>query len=174
MRARLAKTRRAGKACIAARKKAAGRARAQKRKVRFKAKSVAVALQGHRSRHGPAAGTPMPAVALPAEHREKGRLLRSLIRSTVNVSDLAASAAGCSVDMPMERAMSMSIEERIVHGDVRAIRDAVAELICDLQNWIGDYDDAVGESSEAKARIDEVRAAKMARGELKFFPEDES
>lgn len=120
---------------------------------------------------GQAACCPSIAASRPADRREIERLLRSLVRNAGGVCQLATLAADCRADLPLSRSLVLSIEERIASGDVRAIRDAVAELVADLEVWIGDYDTAVGDDHESRARIDEVLAAKQRRGELKFDPD---
>lgn len=120
---------------------------------------------------GQAACCPSIAASRPADRREIERLLRSLVRNASGVCQLATLAADCRADLPLSRSLVLSIKERIASGDVRAIRDAVAELVADLEVWIGDYDTAVGDDHETRSRIQEVLAAKQRRGELKFDPD---
>ena len=167
MRPRGAKKRRSGKARVGRGRQAAGRSRASRRysggRRNVLAKPSAAAPAGGATHGSGRTG----------EDREIDRLLRSLVRSAGGICHLATVAKGCRVDLPLADSLLLSIDERLVHGDVRAIRDAVAELVADLQDWIGDYDAAVGGDRQVQSRIDEVRAAKQARGELKFDPAED-
>lgn len=107
----------------------------------------------------------------PEAHREIDRLLRSLCRNAAGICQFATLAKGCRGEIPLSRSCTLSIDERLVAGDVRAIRDAVTDFIADLEVWIGDYDAAVGDDHETRARLHEVLAVKQRRGELKWDPE---
>jgi hypothetical protein len=96
--------------------------------------------------------------------------VRALGRNALGLVQLATQAHGCCGEIPLSRMCVLSIEERLVAGDVRAIRDAASEFLADLEVWLSDYDAAVGDDPDARSRIDAVRVAKERRGELKFDP----
>jgi hypothetical protein len=133
--------------------------------------TVAEALPGAPITAGQSAFRPSIAAARPADGREIERLLRSLVRNLGEILQFAAVATDCRADIPLSRTLVLSMEERLAAGDVRAIRDAVAELPDFLDQWLGDYDAAVGHDHETAKRLHEVTAAKRARGELKWNPQ---